>query len=85
METIGLIASLVAAFAAVATLVFTVRTSKWSIRRRIERKQRRIHYIDDYQFRKYGSNKMLIHPAMTKMDLQKSKLQDDIEELRKDL
>ena len=72
----------------VATLIgviFNIWTSKWSIRRRIERKQRRIHYIDDYQFRKYGSNKMLIHPAMTKMDLQKSKLQDDIKELHKDL
>lgn len=72
----------------VATLIgviFNIWTSKWCVRRRIERKQKRIRYIDDYQFRKYGRNKMLIHPAMTKMDLQKSKLQDDIKELHKDL
>ena len=72
----------------VATLIgviFNIRTSKWSIRRRIERKQRRIHYIDDYQFAKYGHNKMLIHPGMTKLDREKMYLQDEIEELRKDL
>lgn len=72
----------------VATLVgviFNIWTSKWCVRRRIERKQRRIHYIDDYQFRKYGWNKKLIHPGMTKMDREKMYLQDEIEELRKDL
>lgn len=72
----------------VATLIgviFNIWTSKWSIRRRIERKQRRIHYIDNYQFAKYGHNKMLFHPGMTKMDREKMHLQDEIEELRKDL
>ncbi len=72
----------------VATLVgviFNIWTSKWCVRRRIERKQRRIHYIDDYQFRKYGRNKRLFHPGMTKMDREKMYLQDEIEELRKDL
>lgn len=81
MSTFEIIVSVVS----IVGVAFGIWTSKWCVRRRIERKQRRIHYIDDYQFRKYGWNKKLIHPAMTKMDLEKWKLQDEIEELRKDL
>lgn len=81
METVGLIASLVAAFAAVATLVFTVRTSKWSIRRRIERKQSRIHDIDTFEFLYRRQHPCSQSPYME----EKWKLQDEIEELRKDL
>lgn len=81
MSTFEIIVSVVS----IVGVAFGIWTSKWCVRRRIERKQRRIRYIDDYQFRKYGSNKMLIHPGMTKMDRGKMYLQDEIEELRKDL
>ena len=72
----------------VATLVgviFNICTSKWCVRRRIERNQRRIDFINDYQFRMYTKNKIHIHPEMAKMDIEKRRLQDKIEELRKDL
>ena len=70
----------------VATIIgvaFGIWTSKWCVRRRIERKQRRIQMIDTYQFRKYGCNKPIWE--MTKLDLEKKKLQEDIKELYKDL
>ena len=81
MELIGIIASIIAALAAVATLVFTVRTSKWSIRRRIERKQSRIHDIDNFDFLYKRQQPFAQSPYMEV----KWKLQDEIEELRKDL
>lgn len=81
METVGMIASLVAAFAAVATLVFTVRTSKWSIRRRIERKQSRRHDIDNFDFLYKRQQPFAQSPYME----EKWKLQEEIEELHKDL
>lgn len=65
-------------------VVFGIWTSKWCVRRRIERKQRRIDFIDNYQFRMDVKNKRRIS-AMTKMDIEKRKLQDQIAELRKDL
>ncbi len=72
----------------VATLVgviFNIWTSKWCVRRRIERKQRRIDFINDYQFRLFVKNKRHIYPDTTKMDIEKRKLQDEIKDLHKDL
>lgn len=39
METVGIIASLVAAFASLMTLWYTIRMSRGNVRRRIERKR----------------------------------------------
>ncbi|MBQ3070692.1 MAG: hypothetical protein IJD12_03275 [Tidjanibacter sp.] len=71
---IGTIASVVAAIAAVATLVFTIGTSRWWAMWRTGHINRQIRYIDDYQQMKYGYHKTLLHPAMTKMDMKKAKL-----------
>lgn len=67
----------------VVGVAFGIWTSKWCTRRRIERKQRRIQWIDTYQFQKYGCNKPCW--GMTKLDWKKKKLQEEIEELHKDL
>ena len=47
MELIGIISSVVAAIAALATLWFSVRTGKGSILKRIDKKEARIRRIDD--------------------------------------
>ncbi len=46
METIGVIASVIATLATIITLIFAIRTSRQSIRRRIARKQRKISELD---------------------------------------
>ena len=45
MNEIGIIASVIAAIAAIITLVFTIRNSKGNVIKRIERKQRQIQDI----------------------------------------
>ena len=68
----------------VATLVgviFNIWTSKWCVRRRIERKQSRIHDIDNFDFLYKRQQPFAQSPYME----EKWKLQDEIEELRKDL
>lgn len=47
MELIGIISSVVAAIAALATLWFSVRTGKGSILQRIDKKELRIRRIND--------------------------------------
>ena len=79
MSTFEIIVSVVS----VVGVAFGIWTSKWCTRRRIERKQRRIQMIDTYQFRKYRCNKPCWE--MTKLDWKKKKLQEEIEELHKDL
>lgn len=68
----------------VATLIgviFNIWTSKWCVRRRIERKQSRIHAIENHEFLYRRQHPCSQSPYME----EKWKLQDDIEELRKDL
>lgn len=45
-----MIASVIAALAAVATLIFTIRTSRWSIRKRIARKEIQIQKLENRLF-----------------------------------
>ena len=84
MEIIGTIASVVAAFAAIMTLWFTIRHSKGCIRRRIEKKQRKIQEIETQLVNIYGLDRGRCHP-ITPLDYEIERLQSEISELQKDL
>ncbi len=81
---IGIIASVVAAFAAIVTLWFSVRTSKGDMLRRIDKKKDQIRRIDEQQIRMYGLNG---RPSsiITPLDEKRSKLQSEISELERKL
>lgn len=81
MNEIGIIASVIAAIAAIITLVFTIRNSKGNVIKRIERKQRQIQDLNTQFARTYGlnANMSMHYPTQRKMD----KLENDIAELRK--
>ena len=81
MNEIGIIASVIAAIAAIITLIFTIRNSKGNIIKRIEKKQRQIQDID-FQFSKefgLNANMSTHYPTLMK----KEKLEAEINELRK--
>ena len=84
-NTIGTIASVVAAIAAILTLRYTVRMSKGNIRRRIEKKQRQIQDIDNRLVKKYGIYHTIRGRALTSLDAKKAQLLSDIHELEKEL
>ena len=81
MNTIGIIASVIAAIAAIITLVFTIRNSKGNVIKRIERKQRKISEIENQFCREFGlnANMSMHYPTQKK----KGKLEEEIEELQK--
>ena len=81
MNEIGIIASLIAAIAAIITLIFTIRNSKGNVIKRIEKKQRQIQDLNTHFARTYGlnANMSMHYPTQRKMD----KLENDIAELRK--
>ena len=81
MNEIGIIASVIAAIAAIVTLIFTIRNSKGNVIKRIERKQQQIHDLNNHFTRSYGMNaNMGMHyPTQSKKD----RLEREIEELRK--
>ena len=83
MEGVGIIASVVAAVAAVLTLIVTIRNTKGNILKRIGRKERQIVEIDNYQCRMYGLDRMKCN--VTPLDQRVSKLQSEVEELRRRL
>ena len=85
METVGIITSLVAAFASLMTLWYTIRMSKDNVRRRIERKRGQIGDIDNQLCRKYGLNDNGFGRPQTSLDRKKSQLYAEIEELEKEL
>ncbi len=70
MNEIGIIASVIAAIAAIITLLFTIRNSKGNVIKRIERKRDEITRIET-----------LSQHYPTSMKVQK--LQNDIQELQK--
>ena len=84
MEMIGIVASVIAAIAAIATLWFSVRTSKGSMLRRIDKKEAQIRSIDDQQVRMYGLNGRP-SSAITPLDIKRDKLQFEIDELKRKL
>ncbi len=83
MASIGVIASVIAAIVAILTLVVTIRNTKASLLRRIDRKEQQIHEIENYQCRKYGLNRR--SNIITPLDEKKHRLQSEINELRKRL
>lgn len=85
MQNIGNIASLVAAFASLITLWYTIRMSKGNVRRRIEKKHRQISDIHNQLCKRYGINDNGFGRPQTSLDRKKSQLYAEIEELEKEL
>ena len=83
MEYIGVISSVIAAIAAVLSLFVTIRNTKASINRRIDRKKRQILEIENFQCRMYGLNRK--SNVITPLDEKKNKLQSEINELQRRL
>lgn len=84
MELIGIISSVVAAIVALATLWFSVRTSKGSILKRIDKKEAQMRIIDDMMLRQnglYGRFPRVITP----LDEKRDKLQSEIDALKRKL
>lgn len=80
MDSIGIIASVIAAIATIITLVFSIRNSKGNITKRIEQKEREIHEIEHQFTKTYGLfADIRRHPSSSRID----KLQDQINELKK--
>lgn len=81
MNEIGIIASVIAAIAAIITLIFTIRNSKGNVIKRIERKQRQIQDLNTQFAKTYGlnANMSMHYPFWAKKD----KLEAEINELRK--
>ncbi len=84
MEMIGIISSVVAAIAALATLWFSVRTSKGSMLKRMDKKEAQIRRIDDQQIRMYGLNGRFPN-VITLLDEKRRKLQYEIDKLKRTL
>lgn len=81
MNVIGVIESVIAAIAAIITLVFTIRNSKGNVIKRIERKQDQIQEIQNQFYRRYGLNVNIEQHYPTYRKIQK--IQSDIQELQK--
>ena len=81
MNTIGITASVIAAIAAIITLIFTIRNSKGNVIKRIERKQDQIHDLEQSFFRTYGPNDDM--KRHYEIQVKKEKLEAEINELRK--
>ena len=77
MDTLGTIASVIAAIAG----VITIWNSKGCVIKRIERKQRKLQELDDQFFRQHGpkANMSMHYPFWKK----KEKLEVEIRELEK--
>ena len=81
MNEIGIIASVIAAIAAIITLIFTIRNSTGNVNKRIERKQAQIHALEQRFFQTYGPmGEMRQH---YEIQMQKEKLEKEIQELKK--
>ena len=84
MEMVGIISSVIAAIAALATLWFSVRTSKGSMLKRIDKKEAQIRRIDNQEIRMYGLNGRS-HNVITPLDEKRNRLQSEIDELKRKL
>ena len=85
MELIGVVASVIAAFAALITLWYTVRMSKGNVRRRIEKKKRRISDIQNQLCGRYGINDNGFGRPQTSLDRKRLQLWAEIQDLEKEL
>ena len=84
MNTIGTIASIIAAIGTIISIWYARRLSKGNIRRRIEKKQQKIRELDIQLVNLYGLDRGRCHP-ITPLDLKIEKLQAEIEDLQKEL
>ena len=85
MELIGVVASVIAAFAALITLWYTVRMSKGNVRRRIEKKKRQISDIQNQLCGRYGINDNGFGRPQTSLDRKRLQLWAEIQDLEKEL
>lgn len=81
MNYISIIASVIAALAAVITLIFTIQNSKGNVIKRIERKQRAIQDLEQRFCRTYGLNDDMRRHY--NIQVKKEKLEAEIYELEK--
>ena len=81
MELIGIIASVIAAVAAIASLCFSVLTSKGYLLKRINHKEEQIRKIDHMLYIKNGYKHISGGP-ITPLDEKRRKLEDEINELK---
>lgn len=84
MEQIGIIASMIAAVAAIATLWFSVRTSRGNILKRIDRKEEQIRNIDHKLDLLFGLNRGTGGP-ITPLVEKRRRLQERVKQLRRKL
>ena len=92
MEKVGIIVSVVGAFASIIAAIFGVKSYKYAkkmsrgnIRRQIAAKERQIREIDNQLVRKFGIYDTGRGRALTALDMKKEKLQEEIEDLRLEL
>ena len=92
MEKVGIIVSVVGAFASIIAAIFGVKSYKYAkkmsrgdIRRQIAAKERQIREIDNKLVRKFGLYDTGHGRALTALDMKKIKLQEEIEDLRLEL
>ena len=92
MEKVGIIVSVVGAFASIIAAIFGVKSYKYAkkmsrgnIRRQIAAKERQIMEIDNQLVRKFGIYDTGRGRAITALDRKKEKLQEEIEDLRLEL
>lgn len=84
IEVIGIILSAIAAFAAVFTLIYTIRNSKGCILKRIDKKEGQIRKLEHQLVLRYGINRGSGGP-ITSLDYKIRKLQREITELKRKL
>ena len=92
MEKVGIIVSVVGAFASIIAAIFGVKSYKYAkkmsrgnIRRQIAAKERQISDIQNQIYRRYGLNDNGTGRAISPLDMKKEKLQEEIEDLRLEL
>ena len=92
MEKVGIIVSVVGAFASIIAAIFGVKSYKYAkkmsrgnIRRQIAAKERQISDIQNQIYRRYGLRDNGTGRALSDLDYKKAKLQAEIEDLRLEL
>lgn len=85
MGIIGTIAAVVGVIVAIIALVSSTRNSKGNILKRIDGKEEQIRKIDHELMLRYGMNRKRIGVVITPLDKRKSKLQAEIQKLKRQL
>ena len=92
MEKVGIIVSVVGAFASIIAAIFGVKSYKYAkkmsrgnIRRQIAAKERQISDIQNQIYRRYGLRDNGTGRALSDLDYKIAKLQAEIEDLRLEL